>query len=265
MAGPSFDRSLTAGQLLLPGGVQCTTPWGSIRAGELASIAHVTRDREIAYTSLFARLVLKGHVEVSRNDLRAAERAIVTYRFGGSSAGYRRALARAGASRSIALGVIADELRQARIDRHFGVKSPSRSEIAEYQDSYSGKRARLVEIAPAPSWLGRRSRGVAIEGMAPAALFRLPAHRFVTLHTRDGAVRARALGPTAPLGAFSIEIASGSIRAALVRIAQDQIFDNWLMQRELSALSLTTCRRDWLPSVGTLELSNELPFLQLAS
>jgi hypothetical protein len=78
-------------------------------------------------------------------------------------------------------------------------------------------------------------------------------------------MRVRALGPTAPLGAFSIRTATASIRAALIRIAQDQVFDNWLMSRESSALSVTTCRRDWLPSIGTLELSNELPFLALAS
>ena len=85
------------------------------------------------------------------------------------------------------------------------------------------------------------------------------------LNTRKKKVRVRALGPTAPLGAFSVSEASASIRAALVRIAQDQVFDNWLMQRESSALTWTTCRRDWLPSAGTLELTSELPFLALAN
>ena len=41
--------------------------------------ARVTGDREIAYTSLFARLVLKGYVKVKHKELRAAERAIVRY------------------------------------------------------------------------------------------------------------------------------------------------------------------------------------------
>jgi hypothetical protein len=265
MAGRGFNRSLTEGQLILPAGAQCKTPWGPLWSSELSSVAHVTRDREIAYTSLFARLVLKGYVKVKPKELRAAERAIIRFRFGGNGSAYRGALARAGASRSIALGVIGDELRQAFLERRFQVKAPNRSEIASYQESYADKPARFVEASPAPSWLGRRRRGIAIEGMAPAAVFRMPGRRFVTLQTREGKLRVRALGPTAPLGAFSLGTAAGSIRAALVRIAQEGVFDNWLMQRESSALSVTTCRRDWLPANGTLELTSGLPFLELAS
>jgi hypothetical protein len=264
MAGPGFDRSLSVGQLVLPGGVQCNTPWGTIRNGQISSLTGVTGDREVAYSSLFARLVLKGHVQIKPEDLKAAERAIVRYRFGGSSAAYRRALARAGATRAIARGVIGDELRQARIERNFRVASPSRAAIAEYRSSYSGTSARLVQATPAPPWLGRRGRGVAIEGMAPAAVFRIPVGRSATLHTRNKTVDVRVLSPTAPLGAFSLPDANASIRAALVRIAQDHVFDNWLMRRESSALASTTCRRDWLPSLGTLELASELPFLKLA-
>ena len=265
VAGPGFDRRLTVGQLNVPAGAQCTTPWGPVKSGELASLARVTGDREIAYTSLFARLVLKGYIKVENKDLRAAERAIVRYRFGGSGAAYRGALARAGASRSIALGVIADELRQSRIERRFQVKSPSGAQIASYRESYSDTPARLVEATPSPWWLGYRRRGVAIEGIAPASIFRLPARRVTTLQTRDGRLRVRPLGPTAPLGAFSIQAATSAIRAALVRITQDGVFDNWLMQRESAALAATTCRRDWLPAVGPMELTNQLPFLALAS
>ena len=79
MAGPGFDPRLTVGQLNVPPGAQCTTPWGPLRSSELAGVARVTGDREIAYTSLFARLVLKGYVKVKHKELRAAERAIVRY------------------------------------------------------------------------------------------------------------------------------------------------------------------------------------------
>jgi hypothetical protein len=265
VAGRGFDRRLTVGQLNVPPGAQCTTPWGPVRSSQLAGLARVTGDREIAFTSLFARLVLKGHIKVKNKDLRAAERAIIRYRFGGSVAAYRGALARAGASRTIALGVIADELRQARIERRFQVRSPSGAQVASYRESYSETPARLVEATSAQWWLGRRKRGVAIQGLAPAAVFGIPPHKLVTLRTQDGAIKVRTLGPTAPLGAFSIRAATSSIRAALVRIAQDQVFDNWLMRRESSALAATTCRRDWLPAVGPMELTSELPFLALAS
>jgi hypothetical protein len=264
MAGRGFDPNLAVGQLNLSGGVQCRTPWGNLGTGRLTSLAGVTRDREIAYTSLFARLVLKQEVKVKREELRAAESAIVRYRFGGSGAAYRQALGKAGATRDIARGVIADELRQAKIERRFNVSGPSGDQIAEYQRTYSDTSSRLVTSMPAPSWLGKQRRGVAIEGMAPAAVFRIPTGKTVTLVTREGTLKVRAVGPTAPLGAFALDAARSSIRAALVRISQDQVFDNWLMSRETSALQWVTCRKDWLPAVGTLELASELPFLALA-
>ncbi len=142
---------------------------------------------------------------------------------------------------------------------------PSGAEIAQYQSTYSNTAARLVSVTPAPSWLNHRRQGVAIDGLAPASIFRISGGRAVTLKTHEGVFRVRALSPTAPLGAFSLPSARASIRAALVRIAQDQSFDNWLMHKEQGALSRTTCRRDWLPSIGTLELTSELPFLALAS
>ena len=265
MAGRGFDTSLTEGQLILPAGSQCKTPWGLLGSGQLSSVAHVTGDREIAYTSLFGRLVLKSAVKVKPQELRAAHRAIIRYRFGGSAGAYRATLAGAGASTAIARAVIADELRQARIERNFRVKAPSGKAIASYRESYASTPARLVQVTPAPSWLGHRSRGVAIEGLAPAPVFRISGRGWVKVKTRDGVLRVRALSPTAPLGAFSLSDAWSSIRAALVQHAQDAVFDNWLMRRESAALQWTTCRRDWLPAVGPLELTTELPFLALAS
>jgi len=264
MAGRGFNTSLTEGQLNLPGGVQCRTPWGNIGSGPLGALASLTHDREIAYTSLFARLVLKGRLQLSRQQIRTAERAIVRYRFGGSGPAYRQALAQAGANREMARSIIGDELRQAKIERGFRGSSPSGQEIADYQATYSETPARLVRVTPAPTWLGSVRRGVAIEGMAPEAVFGIPTGRGVTLHTREGVLHVRAVGPTAPLGAFTIDAARSSIRAALVHLAKDQAFDNWLVQQESSALAWTTCRRDWLPAVGPLELTTELPFLELA-
>jgi hypothetical protein len=265
MAGRKFDTSLTEGQLILPGGSQCKTPWGRLGSSQLSSVAHVTGDREIAYTSLFGRLVLKSAVKVKPKDLKAAQRAIIRYRFGGSGAAYRGALARAGASTAIARGVIADELRQARVERNFRVKAPAGKAIASYHESYASTPARLVQVRPAPTWLGHRGRGVAIDGLAPAPVFRISGRGWATVKTRDGMIRVRALTPTAPLGAFSLGDAWSSIRAALVQDAQGSVFDNWLMRRESAALQWTTCRKDWLPAVGPLELTTELPFLALAS
>src|SRR5262249_61548041 len=98
---------------------------GLVGRGPVSSVAHVTGDREIAYTSLFGRLVLKSAVKVKPQDLKAAQRAIIRYRFGGSGAAYRAALARQGASVALARGVIADELRLVRVERDFHVKASS--------------------------------------------------------------------------------------------------------------------------------------------
>ena len=203
MAGRGFDPSLAVGQLNLPAGATCKTPWGTIGSGQLTSLAAVTGDRNIAYTSLFARLVLRSQVELKRAELRDAVRSIVTYRFGGGSAAYRLALSRAGATRKIGEAVVADELRQAKVQRRFGVIArPTGREIAEYQQTYSETSARLVQATPAQSWLGGRTRGVAIDGMAPAAVFQIRPGKTVTLLTREGAVKVKAFGIPVPLGAF---------------------------------------------------------------
>ena len=128
--------------------------------------------------------------------------------------------------------MIADELRQARVERKFRVKAPAGKAIASYHESYASTPARLVQVRPAPAWLGHRSRGVAIDGLAPAPVFRISGHGWTRVKTRDGVIRVRALTPTAPLGAFSLGDAWSSIRAALVQDAQGSVFDNWLMRRE---------------------------------
>ena len=264
MAGPGFDRSLTAGQLRLPGGAQCKTPWGRIGTGDVAAAERVTGDREVALTSLFGHTVLKAHERVTRAELRAAQRAIIAYRFGGSAAGYRAAIALAGATPELARSVIADEIRQAKVERHFRVRAPGGPDLLDYHRSFADTPARLIEVKPAPTWLGRQRRGVAIEGVAPEQVFRLRPGKAVAVRTRTGMFKVRALGPTGPLGAFPFAQARPAIRAALIDSARDQLFDKWLMRRESSALAWTTCIRDWLPAVGTLELTNSLPFLALA-
>jgi hypothetical protein len=263
MAGRGFDESLRVGQLRLAPGARCKTPWGNISTRAVSALTRVTGDAEIAFTSLFARTVLRGHVKVTGAELRAAQRATVATRFGGRTAAYRRALARAGATRAVARGVLSDELRRAKITRGFRVPAPSGGEIADYYRTLAATPARLVEAKPAPSWLGRRRRGVAIEDRAPARIFRLRPGRIVKMKTRTGTIAVRVLGPTAPLGAFPLAQARSAIRAALADSTRDHLFDRWLLRREGSALAWTTCRRDRLPAVGTLELTTKLPFLAL--
>jgi hypothetical protein len=263
MAGPGFSTDLRTGQLRFPPGVQCKTPWGNVSARAVAAAARVTRDREVALTSVFAHVVLQRQLPISSKDLRDAQRTVIASAFGGSTAAYRRALARARATRALARSVIADQVRQVRLARRFGVPAPSGRDIADYRLSSSTKDARLVDVRPRAPWLGRQRRGVAIEGSAPGQVFRIPVGREVEVHTGTGVYKVRAFGPTGPLGTFPLDQARSSIRATLMKSGRDQRFDRWLMSKQVSAHAYTTCRRDWLPAVGTLELTDSLPFLAL--
>jgi hypothetical protein len=262
-AGRGFNESLTIGQLRFPPGVQCTTPWGNVSARSVAQAARVTGDREVALSSLYAHVVLREQLPITSEDLRNAQRTVIASRFGGSTAAYRRALARAGATRTLARSVISDQVRQARVARRFKVPLPSGADIADFRQSSSTKRARLVEAVPRAPWLGRQRRGVAIEGSAPGQVFRIPTGREVELKTATGKFKVRALGPVGPLGTFPLDQARSAISATLMKAARDQRFDRWLMAKQVSAHSYTTCRGDWLPAVGTLELLDSLPFLAL--
>ena len=263
VAGRGFSTDRTTGQLQFSRGVQCKTPWGNVSSRAVAAAARVTRDREVALSSVYAHVVLREQMPITRKELQAALRTVIASRFGGSAAAYRRALARAGATRALALSVISDQARQIKVARRFRVPAPSGADISDYHASSAPKRARLVEAVPAAPWLGRRRRGVAIEGNAPGQVFSLPAGREVEVQTGTGTYRVRALGPTDALGTFSIAQARSSIRATLMKSARDQRFDRWLMSKQVSAHSLTICRADWLPAVGTLELTDSLPFLAL--
>ena len=150
-----------------------------------------------------------------------------------------------------------------RIARRFAVPRASGPEIADFRRSASSKQARLVEVTPAAPWLGRQRRGVAIEGSAPGQVFGIRAGRTVEIETGTGTYKVRALGPAGPLGTFPLDQARSAIGATLMKSARDQRFDRWLMNKQISAHSYTTCRADRLPAVGTLELTDSLPFLAL--
>ena len=87
-----FDADLRAGQIDLPAGVRCALGDATITTNEIAAVARVTRDADAALTVLFARLVQQRAVSVGTGEVRAAERAILQRRFGGSRAPYLAAL-----------------------------------------------------------------------------------------------------------------------------------------------------------------------------
>jgi hypothetical protein len=267
LAGPKFNADLTEGQITSLGrGVVCDIGGVKIGAGELAVLARLTGDRQAAYTALAARAAASRKAPVSTAEILVAERALIRSRFGGSRAAYRRALARAGANVTIARGVIADELREAALRPHLSARRPSGSEVGDYYETFGNSKARAVEVKPAPSWLGRQTRGVALASVAPAQVFTLPVGgKPKKIRTSEGVFKVRPLGKPQPLATFPLRSARAGVYAALMRAARVEAYERWLLRQQKSALDLAICRHDELPMVGTVDLTNQLPFLALTS
>jgi hypothetical protein len=264
-AGPGFNASLTEGQIDLPRGVQCTLDGRRrMSTAALRGLATLTGDREVAFSALYARLVESAEAPVSYGQILAAERAIVAARFGGSFSGYRAALARARATVSVARGVIGDELRRAAIKARLRVGYPSPEDVQSYYASYGATQAREVVASPAPWWLNGRRRGLALASSAPAALFKLVPGRRASLWTPGGMIRVRALGPVRLLSSFPLARAQPAIVAALRDIARASVFTRWTVVRQRRASRRLACLRDDLPGIAAVELSDYLPFLDLA-
>jgi hypothetical protein len=112
-AGPGFDASLTEGQIMLPGGVQCSTSIGTIPLSAAEDIAGVTGDRGSALTALLTQLVYERYgAGVSRSDLDRGEAAVVDGGFGGDWQAYEAELAARGLNRKIARDIVAGGFRR---------------------------------------------------------------------------------------------------------------------------------------------------------
>jgi hypothetical protein len=266
LVGPKFNTDLTIGQTsALPRRAVCEIDGVVVGRGELAALTRVTRDRQAAFTALSERAAASRKLPLTSAEIVAAERSIVRHRFGGNRGAYQRALARSRANVVVARGVIADELREARLEGHLPTKRPTGREVREYYETFGNARARAVEVKPAPSWLGRRTRGLALSTVAPAQVFALPVGKQKQIRTREGVFKVRALGEARPLATFPLGRAVTGVYAALLRSAQAEAYDRWLLRQQQSALDTAICRRDQLPMVGTVDLTNQLPFLELTA
>ena len=50
-----------------------------------------------------------------------------------------------------------------------------------------------------------------------------------------------------------------------MRSARAEAYERWLLRQQNSALDSAICRRDQLPMIGAVDLTNQLPFLELTS
>jgi hypothetical protein len=259
-AGPTFNKSLRQGQLILPAGARCTVRGKPVASGAIRDLTPVTGDADVAFTSVFARVVAGLYQPLKATQVISAEKAVVLSRFG-SYAAYRAALVRAHASPLAARGVIADELRRALIQRRMTVGNPSGSDVQSYYDTYADTSARLVETKVAVSWLGGGKRGFALESNAPRQLFSMPGGRWISVRTMLGTFKVRALQPAAPLGAMPLEVARPAVVSALKALARDQRYESWLLAKERGYAEIAVCRKDEQPTPGVVPLTDYLPFL----
>jgi hypothetical protein len=259
-----FDASRTEGQLSVLGpGVQCLIGTQVLTTAAISQLAQVTGDPETAYSALFERLVETAARPVSTADILAAERAVIRQAFRGSRALYVAALARAHASVAIARGILADELRRAQVEQGMPAPAPTATQVTTFYTSYPDLQVRLVQAAPAPAWLGSRSRGLALAEVAPNRLFDLRTGTAASVLTSTGTFTVKALQDPQPLGAVPLGQVRPTIAAALRAFAQGAAFESWTVARQRGALATATCARDDLPQPAAVDLTQYLPFLRL--
>src|SRR5262245_11235351 len=181
-------------------------------ASAVASLAKVTKDRELALTALVVRAIERERARVSPSEALALEQRIVRIRFGGSTGAYQAALGEAGASTAIARGILGDELRASEIGQRLTTSRVASADVARFRETFAPVLARELVVSPAPSWLPE-GRGAAVATSAPDIVFRLPTGRKTTIRTVEGTFTALASDDTTALAALPYSAA----RPAIVR------------------------------------------------
>ena len=260
--GRELDADRKIGQLDLPSGTRCLYGSSPLTASSVAALAKVTRDRELALTALVVRAIERERARVSPADALAVEGRIVSARFGGNATAYRSALAEAGASPSVARGIIGDELRARELLDRLVVPSPSAGDIARFRTTYAPVLARRLVASPAPSWL-RDGSGIALATSAPEDVFRIATGQRMTVRTAEGVFTVKAVDDTAPLGAFPYDVVRPAIVHALRSERRADAYAAWTIRMQKAAESRLVCERDRLPELGVVTLSTYAPFLSL--
>ena len=267
-APPARDssRSRTEGQLILSPGLRCQLGHAAVRWSQINPILKLTGDAELAFSNAFARVVAQRAAQVGYGDILAAERSIISARFGGSRGAYLAAIADARANLSMARGIIGDELRRARIESKFRVRGPSAREIADFHDTYGDLQARLVAGEVRCAVAGRPSLGLCgrVVGAAAADESVCRAAGLLSGH-RSARFRCGRSARPLPLGALPIGNVREAIRAALVAQAREDRYPTWLASAQQAAFPEAICWRDQMPEKGEVDLTNYLPFLALTS
>ena len=263
-AGSGFDADLAAGQIAMPPGQQCAIGPDPIATADSDALAKLTVDREVAATALLQRIVQRRFAgDPADADVLDAEKAIILTRFRGIRSLYEQALARAGIGVAVARGILADELRAGRIEATLAVKEPAAVTVQEFYAANASVPVRLVESQPAAAWLGGRTRGLALASVAPLRIFQFATGAVEGMRTPAGRFSVRAVGETVPLGSLPLGTVQPAIRDALVAYARADALEGWNTARETAALADAICLADDFPPIGSVDLTEYLPYLRL--
>jgi hypothetical protein len=187
---------------------------------------------------------------------------VIRSSFQGKRSAYLAALRQAHATAGIALSVLGDEVRRARLEQSRSAPKPTGSAVAAFYAAYPDLLVRRVHASPAPPWLGRRT-GFAVSQSAPQRLFSLPTGRKSRLSTLLGTFAVRPLGPAQPLGSLPLSKVRSGIAAALRGFERAQSFERWTIRQQTHAQNRTICLHDQLPQPAAIDLTEYLPFLRV--
>lgn len=260
----SFDASRTEGQLsVLPAGAQCLVGKQVLTTSAIDQLAQVTGDPETAFSALYERMVESPVFPVSQTSVLSAEKAVIRQEFRGERSLYVAALQRSHATVTEARAILADQLRRAFAERYLPSSAPSASAVSTFYTSYPNLQVRLVQAKPAPPWLGRQTKGLALQDVAPDRLFVLGTGKSESLLTSTGTFSVKALQGPSPLGAVPLGQARPAIAAALRAFSLGDAFERWSVGKQRAALTTATCAQDNLPQPAAVDLTQFLPFLRL--
>src|SRR5262249_3819944 len=192
---------------------QCIVGKQVLSNDAIQRLQKLTGERDIAYSALYQRMIESASTPVSATDVLAAERAVIAQAFKGSRAAYNAELRSVHLTATMARGILADQLRRAKVESTMSAKKPSAGGIQTFYDSYPELQVRNVKASPAAAWLGGKPQGLALSEVAPDWLFTLKTGTGGRVRTTAGVFTVRALDNALPLGAVPLGQATPAISA----------------------------------------------------
>ena len=122
--------------------------------------------------------------------------------------------------------------------------------MQNFYESYPDMLVRQVKSKPGPSWLGGKTKGYALEVVAPRASSARAAGKRANAPDGRRRIPVRALGKAQPLGTMPLVGRHAAIRVALSGFARGDAFEQWTTKVQTAALATAICRGDELPGAG---------------